>query len=198
MAFISINRAFIVDKAREGNKHAIILEKLLKDPDKVISSIVIGNNIVNIFASVLAGFVATTIFGNIGIGIATMAMFFLVIIFSESTPKAFGRNNEKWALKSAKILQIISLLFHPFVIILNHISSTFLSLLGEKEKKSDVVTEDEIMAMMRLGEEEGTIEKDEREMVSDVFEFDETIADDVDKPKHAIAVSYTHLRAHET
>lgn len=186
MAFISVNRAVIIDKARKGNQHAKTLENLLKNPDEVVSSIVIGNNIVNIFASVLAGFVATSLFGNIGIGIATVSMFFLVIVFSESTPKAFGRKNEKWVLRSAKALRICFLIFYPFVILLNHISKFFLHILGEKKSKSDMITEDEIMAMMRLGEEEGTIEKDEREMVSDVFEFDETIADDVDRPMHTV------------
>ena len=186
MALISINRAVIVDKAREGDKRAKILEELLKNPDHVISAIVIGNNIVNIFASVLAGFVATAIFGNVGIGIAIVSMFFLVIIFSEATPKAFGRKNEKWALKAATPLLIFTKIFHPTVVLVEYISTGLLSLTGRNDKKNDAVTEDEIMAMMRLGEEEGTIEKDERDMVEDVFEFDETIADEVDMPKHKI------------
>ncbi len=185
MAFISVNRAVINDKARQGNKNAMVLKKLMKDPDRVVSSIVIGNNIVNIFASVLAGYVATSLFGNIGIGIATVVMFLLVIVFSESTPKAVGRKNERWVIRSARVLHILSVLFLPFVVMLNAFSEGFLRLIGKK-KDSDLVTEDEIMAMMRLGEEEGTIERDEREMVSDVFDFDEAIADDVDNPKYTI------------
>lgn len=187
MAFISVNRALINDKARQGNKNALVLKKLMKKPDRLVSSIVIGNNIVNIFASVLAGYVATSLFGNVGIGIATVIMFLLVIIFSESTPKAVGWKNERWLIRSARVLHVLSVLFLPFVVMLNAFSKGFLTLLGRKKKDSDMVTEDEIMAMMRLGEEEGTIESDEREMVSDVFEFDETVADDVDKPKHTIA-----------
>ncbi|MFW6121652.1 MAG: CNNM domain-containing protein, partial [Petrotogales bacterium] len=90
MAFVSVNKAVIVDKARKGDKKAKILEELLENPDNVISAIVIGNNLVNIFASILAGAIATSIFGNIGIGIATVVMMLLVLVFSESTPKAFG------------------------------------------------------------------------------------------------------------
>ena len=71
MAFVSINRAVVVEKAREGDKKAQILERLLKNPDNVISAIVIGNNIVNIFAAILAGAVATTLFGNIMIKVIT-------------------------------------------------------------------------------------------------------------------------------
>ena len=182
MAFVSINKAVIVDKARKGDKKAKILGELLKNPDNVISTIVIGNNLVNIFASILAGVIATSIFGNIGIGIATVVMMLSVLIFSEATPKAFGIKNENLALKVARPLSIITKLFHPMVVLLNYISNGLISLLGGK-KRETVVTEHEIMAMMRLGEEEGTIEKDEREMVNDVFEFDETHVYEIYTPK---------------
>lgn len=182
MAFVSINKAVIVDKARKGDKKAKILEGLLKNPDNVISAIVIGNNLVNIFASILAGVIATSIFGNIGIGIATVVMMLSLLIFSEATPKAFGIKNENLALKVARPLSIITKLLHPIVVLLNYISNGLISLLGGK-KRETVVTEHEIMAMMRLGEEEGTIEKDEREMVNDVFEFDETHVYEVYTPK---------------
>jgi len=186
MAFISINRAVVIDKARKGDKKAKILEKLLKKPDNVISAVVIGNNLVNIFASILAGAIVTEIFGNIGIGIATVIMFFLVIVFCEAAPKALGIKNENLALKVAKPLYVITKVFHPLVVVLNAISKGLISLIGGKKKRDVAVTEHEIMAMMRLGEEEGSIEKDEREMVNDAFEFDETVADEVDKPKHKI------------
>lgn len=186
MAIISIDRALIVDKARKGDKKAKILEALLRKPDDVISAIVIGNNIVNIFASILAGYVAANIFGNLGIGIATAIMFVLVIVFSESTPKAFGRTNEKWALRSAKFIHIFTKLFYPAVVLVRLMSNGLLHLLGKTENEPDLVTEQKIMAMMRLGEEEGTIEEDERAMVHEVFEFDEKIADEVDRPKDKI------------
>jgi len=191
MAFISVNKAVIIDKSRNGDKKAKILEGLYKNYDNVISAIVIGNNLVNIFASVLAGFVATEFFGNIGIGVATAVMFLLVIVFSEATPKAFGIKNEGLVLRVARPLLFVTKLFYPFVILLNSISNGLLSLVGERRRKDTSVTEDEIMAMMRLGEEEGTIEKDEREMVDDVFDFDETIADEVDQPKHK--VEFIHM-----
>jgi len=185
MAFVSINKAVIIDKARKGDKKAKILEELLKNPDNVISAIVIGNNLVNIFASILAGVIATTIFGNIGIGIATVVMMLLILIFSEATPKAFGIKNENLALKVARPLSIITKLFHPMVVLLNSISNGLISLIGGKKRKT-AVTEHEIMAMMRLGEEEGTIEKDEREMVNDVFEFDETHVYEIYTPKDKV------------
>jgi putative hemolysin len=184
MALMSIDRALVADKVRIGDERAKVLEELLKKPDEVISAIVIGNNIVNIFASILAGFVATEVFGNLGIGIATVVMFILVIIFSESTPKAFGRKNERWALKSAKSIFVFTKIFYPAVVFVRYSSNVLLNIMGKPEKEGDLVTEEKIMSMMKLGEEEGTIEKDERAMVNEVFEFDKTIADEVDKPKY--------------
>jgi len=186
MAFVSVNKAVVVDKARNGDKKAKILERLYENYDNVISAIVIGNNLVNIFASVLAGFVAIELFGNVGVAVATAIMFFLVIIFSEATPKAFGIKNESLLLRVARMLYIITMMFYPFVKLLNLIINGLLALFGKKSAKDMPVTEDEIMAMMRLGEQEGTIERDEREMVDDVFEFDETIVDEVDQPTYKI------------
>lgn len=190
MAFISINKALIIDKARRGNKKAKILEKLYSDYYTTISAIVIGNNLVNVFASVLAGYVAVEFFGNIGVGIATAVMFFLVIVFSEATPKAFGFKNEKLLLRMARPLYLNTKTFYLLVILLNTITDCFLSLLGKEKKNEMAITEEEIKAMMRLGVEEGTIEKDEREMVDDVFDFDETVVDDVDQPKYRIEFIY--------
>jgi putative hemolysin len=182
MAFVSINRAVVKEKAQEGDKHAIILDHLLQKPQNVISAIVIGNNLINIFASIIAGTVATIIFGNIGIGVATIVMMILVIIFGESAPKSFGMRNMRFALRIARLLAFITKIFHPVVLLLTSISNGLIRLVGGTMKSRSIVTEKEIMAMMRLGEAEGTIESDEREMVKEVFEFDETKASEVYTP----------------
>jgi len=186
MAFISINRAVIKEKAREGDKHAIILDRLLQKPENVISAIVIGNNLVNILASIIAGTIATIIFGNIGIGIATVVMILLVIIFGESTPKSFGIRNMRFALRVARPLAFVTKIFHPVVLLLTSISNGLIRLVGGKGRNRSIITEREIMAMMRLGEAEGTIARDEREMVKDVFKFDETHASEVYTPNENV------------
>jgi len=185
MAFVSVNRAIVIEQAAKGDKRAKILEKLVSNPDKVISAIVIGNNIVNIFVSILAGWIALHVFGDIGIGIATAVMTLLIIIFSEMVPKSFGINNEHLAYRVARPLALVVALFHPLVVLLSGISNGVLKIIGGK-RRSVLVTKKEIMAMMRLGEKEGTIKPDEREMVTDVFEFDETRADEVFTPKDKI------------
>lgn len=186
MAFVSINRAVVKDKVREGDKHAKVLDTLLQKPDSVISAIVIGNNLVNILASILAGTVTTFLFGNIGIGIATVVMMFVVVVFGESTPKSFGYHNMNLALRVARSLAFITWMFHPLVVLVAKISDGLIWMVGGKKHGRSRVTEKEIMAMMRLGEAEGTIERDEREMVKDVFEFDETRAYEIYTAKEKV------------
>jgi len=173
MAFVSINRALVKDKARDGDKYAQILDNLLQNPDKVISAIVIGNNLVNILAAILAGAVATLFFGNIGIGIATLIMMFIAVIFCEVAPKRYGLHNIRFALHIARPLSIIVRAFQPLVILVTGFSNVLIHWVGGKERRRSIVTEKEIMAMMRLGELEGTIEHNERKMVKEVFEFND-------------------------
>lgn len=185
MAFISVNRAFIANKAIEGNKKAQIIQQLLKDPANVISAIIIGNNLVNISASILAGAIVSYYFSNIGIGIATVIMFFLLLIFGEAIPKAYGLHNEKFVLRISRFLLLITNFFHPIVLLLTGLAKKVNKFFGKTEKGHHI-TEEEIIAMMKLGESEGTIEKDEREMVSEVFEFDDTIVHEILTPKSNI------------
>jgi CBS domain containing-hemolysin-like protein len=186
MAFVSASRASIRDKANRGNRQAQTLERLLDTPDEVVSAIVVGNNIVNIFASVIAGSIATAVFGDIGIGIATAVMTLLIVIFSEVTPKAFGINNEKMALRIATALRYITKVFYPISVGLTAISNRIIGLTRGKEKRSAAVTEEEIRAMLELGEEEGTIKGDEKEMVNEILDFDDTIAWEVHVPRDDI------------
>jgi putative hemolysin len=185
MAFISVNGGFIANKVVEGNKKAQIIQQLLKNPANVISAIVIGNNLVNISASILAGAIVSYYFGNIGIGIATVVMFFLLLIFGEAIPKSYGLQNEKFVLRIARFLSFITNIFHPIVLLLTGLAKKFNKFFGKTEKGHHI-TEQEILAMMKLGEAAGTIEKDEREMVSEVFEFDDTIVREILTPKSKI------------
>ena len=166
LAIISINRAVIREKARKGDRRAQLLDKLLQNPDTVVSAIVIGNNLVNVLASILAGAISTQVFGSIGLGIATAVMTLLLLVFGEITPKSVGIRNEKFALRVARPVYVITRLFGPFSIGLSSLSRFLAKNVFGKKEINPPVTEEEIMAMMRLGEEEGTIKKDERELVN--------------------------------
>lgn len=186
LAIISINRAVIREKARKGDRRAQLLDRLLQNPDIVVSAIVIGNNLVNVLASILAGAISTQVFGNIGLGIATAVMTLLLLVFGEITPKSIGIRNEKFALRMAKPIYILTRLFSPLSTGLSSLSRFISENVFGKKEVNPPITEEEIMAMMRLGEEEGTIKKDERELVNEVFEFDETKVDEVRVPKREI------------
>ncbi len=182
MAFVSLNKARILNKSRKGDKNARILEKLLEKPEDVVGAILIGNNVVNILASILAGVLAVNIFGNVGIGIATAIMTLLIIVFGEAIPKTFGIYNEKFALKIAKALFILTKIFYPVAETFSAMSNVIVKALG-KEKSKMIVTEEEIKAMLDLGVKYGTIKKDEKELIEEVFVFDETKTIDVYVPR---------------
>lgn len=185
IAFVSVNRALIRKKARKGNKNAKIIDVLLKKPKKVINSIVLGNNIVNILASILAGFITIKYLGNIGIGIATALMTFMIVVFSEVTPKSIGIQNEKFLLSMAKPLQYITVIFSPFAISLIYISNNLTKLIS-KSKKKNKITEEEIRAVAELGAEEGAIEKEELELLQEALDFDDTHASELYIPREEI------------
>ncbi|MCD6330715.1 MAG: HlyC/CorC family transporter [Thermoplasmata archaeon] len=182
MAFVSVDRVRLREEVLKGNRNAKLLEELLEKGDEVVSAIVVGNNLVNITASILAGALATHLFGNAGVGVATAIMTLVIIIFGEATPKAYGRDNYKFAIKVAKYLAFVRKIFYPLASAFTAISEAILKFVG-KEKRKEVVTEKEIKVMLDLGVEQGTIEKDEKELVEEVFDFDETKAIEVYVPK---------------
>lgn len=185
MAFVSVNKAFIRKKARQGNQNAKIIYKLFEKPIRVVNSIVVGNNVVNILASIIAGVIVTDYFGNIGIGIATAIMTFVFVIFSEVTPKALGIKNEKLLLKIAKPLYVLTMFLYPISVFLVHVSKGILGLTGKKSNSSGF-TEEEIKAIVELGAEEGAIEKEEMELVNDALDFDDTRALELHLPRKEI------------
>jgi putative hemolysin len=186
MAFVSVSRAVIAERARAGDRNAIVLRDLLKDPSSVISAIVVGNSLVNILSSILAGWIATELLGNLGVGVATAVMFFSLLIFGEATPKALGIYNDRFALRFAGALKTVRMVFHPMVVLLNWVSGRLLRRAGRSSVTRRRITEQDIMAMMKLGEEEGTIASDEERMVREVFEFDETHAYEIYTPRDKI------------
>ena len=182
MAFVSIDRIKVREESVKGKKNAILLEKLLESPDEVVSAVVVCNNLVNITASILAGTMAADLLGNIGVGIATAVMTSLIVIFGEVIPKAYGINNEQFAFKVSRYLHLIRTIFYPIVKAFTVISDAFLNIMGKEKRGKLIVTEEEIKTMMDLGVQNGTIKKDEQELVEEIFEFDETEAKEVYVP----------------
>lgn len=172
-ALMSLNKIKLRHMVEEGVAGAKSVEKLIEDPNRLLGAILIGNNVVNIGASSLATVLATNIFGNSGVGIATGVITILVLIFGEITPKSIAKQkSETVALMVVKPIQFIVFIFKPFVYVFTIISSLFIRLLGgDPNKAESFITEEELKTMVDVSEEEGVLENVEKEMIFNIFDF---------------------------
>lgn len=168
-----------------GVKNAKLIEKVLSNQSKLISAILVGNNIVNIAASSLATVFAMDVFGSESIGIVTGVLTLLILVFGEITPKTFASQNaEKVCICVIKPIAFCVFILTPIVFILNIVTGVIFKVIGcDVNKKSPTITESEFMTMVNVGHEEGVIEVDEREMINNVLEFDDSDAKDVMTPR---------------
>lgn len=173
---------------REGDR-AKDIRLWADDPNRFLATILVGNNVVNIGASVLAAFLAVRIVGDkLTAGIAwsvTAVMTFLILIFGELVPKTFARENaEKVALQAIGFLRVLSRILAPFIKVFLFISRTVIRILGgAAAKPGPFMTEEEIKTLIGLGEEEGVLEEGEREMLESIFEFGDTKVQEVMVPR---------------
>ncbi len=172
-ALVSYNKIKMRRMLEDGIKGAETVTKVTEDSSKMLSVILIGNNLVNIGASSIATSLAISIFQNNGVGIATAIMTILIIIFSEITPKTMAsQNSEKIALKVATPIFILSKILNPIAKIFNIIANTLVKLLGgEVNREEPSITEEELKTIVDVGQEEGVFEQDEKEMIYNVFDF---------------------------
>lgn len=174
-------RNMVEDKVKNADKVA----KAAENPGKLLSSILIGNNIVNICASSIATAIAISIDPVKGVGIATAVMTIVVLIFGEITPKTIAaQNSEKVSLRFAGIINFIVFILTPLVAVFNVVTEAIVKLFGaDPSKKTPLITEAELKTMVDVSHEEGVLETDERQMINNVFEFGESKAKDVMTPR---------------
>lgn len=167
--------------AEAGVPGAELVENLTKDPNRLLGTILIGNNVVNIGASAMATVLATNIFGNGGVGIATGIMTILILIFGEITPKSIAKQkSEAVALRVARPIEFLVIIFKPLVYIFTAISSMFIRILGgDPSEARSFITHEELKTMVGVSEQEGVLENDEKEMIFNVFEFADLQVKDV-------------------
>ncbi len=182
IALFSLGQIKVRKLVKERRSGAKTLKKLKGNPHRMLVTILIGNNVVNIGAAALATIIFTDMFGSTGIGLATGIMTFLVLVFGEITPKTFFHQNaEKMSLIVARPLYILTYVLYPIIIIVELISRGILRLIGTKSKK-DEITEEEIMAALSLAAESGAIDRDEEEMMQNVIDFGESKVDEAYTP----------------
>lgn len=180
-AFTSINKIKLRRLIENGNKKALRVDKLIENPSKLLSTILIGNNIVNIAASSLATSLAINAYGNNAVVLSTAIMSVIIIIFSEITPKSFAAEHSlTLSLKFSRTIEIFMFIISPIVAILYIISSFFIKVLGGETPESEVfITEEELKTLVDVGSEEGVLEIDEKEMLHNIFEFGDLRVKDV-------------------
>lgn len=181
----TINKLRIRSLADENVKGAKTVVKLIEDPSKMLSAILIGNNVVNLSASSIATSLALDHFGSVGAGIATGIVTIMILIFGEITPKTLATiHAEKLALQYAGIIYFLTQLLTPVIYIVNHISLAILRLLRvDPTKKVSAITENELRTIVDVSHEEGIIESEERRMITNVVDFGDSLAKDVMVPR---------------
>jgi len=196
IAFISLNDAKIERQEKEGNKKAKQIEKMLKNPSKFLATIQIGITFAGFLSSAFASEtfadmlapalnsifpnVSIEVFKGISIVIITIILSFFTLVFGELVPKRIGmKYYEKIAYATIGIIRVISVITAPFVKTLTFSTNVVSKLFGISENEEEIVTEEEIKMMIDEGEEKGTIELEEKEMINNIFLFNDITASEV-------------------
>ncbi|MCM8772003.1 MAG: hemolysin family protein [Candidatus Omnitrophica bacterium] len=184
-AFISLGKYHYQKLLERDRRKGEKLSFWFKDPEKILITTLIGNNFVNIFASVIAATISYNYLHKIFPSLVAGIMTFIILVFGEIIPKSFAKKHaEKVALLTAEPLKLISIFFTPFVKLLLFFSNIFLMLFGEKiETIIPVLTEEDVKAMITAGEEEGVIEEEEKEMIHSIFEFGDKMVKEIMTPR---------------
>lgn len=176
-------RALLDEGGRKAKKAALVL-RLREDPARLLTAVLIGNNIVNLSASALTTIFVTKVFGDRLIGVATGILTFLVLLFGEIVPKNLATlYNLQLSLFYAVPIRVLSIVLTPVIWILNTISRGIFFLFRIDPDKKDQMTESELRAIVDVSHEEGVIEKEEQKMITNVVDFGDAVAKDVMIPR---------------
>lgn len=181
----TVNKIRIQVLAEQGDKRAITLLKVIEDSGRMLTTLLIGNNIVNISISSIATALTIKLFGNAAVGITTGILTLLILIFGEITPKTMATiHSEEMSLSYAKIVHMLMILFTPIGVLINKLSMGVLLLFRvDPNAKTNTMTEHELRTIVNVSHEEGVIESEERQMIYNVFDFGDSQAKDVMVPR---------------
>ncbi len=184
-AFTTANKVKLRTMAEDGDKAAARVLRILTHYRKMLGTILVGNNIVNLSATALSATLAMELFGNAGVSIATAILTFIIIIFGEIVPKNRGTSSsEKLALSYGKAIEFLMVVLSPLVFAVNFIARGIMKAMNiPYDKGSDVITEDELRTYVDVGHEGGAIEEGERKMINNVFDFSDAVAKDIMIPR---------------
>ena len=172
-ALMSLSKIRIRHMQDEGIKGAKLVASLIDDPNKLLTSILIGNNVVNIAATSISTSLFIALIGPQGVAVATFIMTILVLLFGEITPKTIAANSsEKVSILVSKPVKVIIFLLTPVVWVFNLITGVIFKILGVDNKNNQpYITEEELKTMLNVSHEEGVLEIEERQIINNVFQF---------------------------
>ena len=184
-ALTTVNKIRVRTLAESGMEKAVVLSKVIEQQSKMLSAILIGNNIVNLSASSLLTTLTIKIFGNKAVGVATGVLTLLILVFGEITPKTLSTiSAETMALRSAGIIYGLMWVLTPVIAVVNKLSLGVLMLLRvDPNKRQEMITEDELRTIVEVSHEEGVIETEEKKMINNVFDFGDSLAKDIMVPR---------------
>ncbi len=183
VALVGIRKSKVIQLFQEGKKGSKALHKLKTNPSWMMSSVNLGNNLVNVGASALATSLAIRLFGDDGLGIAVGVMTFLILVFGEITPKTYcNANSTKIALRYAPVLLTFSYVFYPVVKFFEIITRAVVKLTGSSYMPPPI-TEEDIKGVIDQGLEEKAIEEEEMKLVKGALKFDDTVIRSVMTPR---------------
>ncbi len=181
---MSLSRGKVRNLVEEGHKQGRWLERLVEQPNRLLGTVLFGNNLTNIMASTIATGVFIYYFGSNGIAIATVVMTLFILLVAEIIPKTYAaHNSERVALRFAFFLEASARIFYPVVRVLTWFGVGIIRLFGARAQGGRLLTEEEIRSMVEVGEEEGLLEADERQMIQGIFDLGETVAREVMVPR---------------
>lgn len=187
-AITSVSKIKVRQLDQKDNKNAHLLKKLHDNMQTTISTILIGNNIVNIAASSIATILFTNIFHQNGALISTVVMTVFVLIFGEVIPKTIAQyKNKSVALKFSRFIYFLTLVFKPIVKILNILTRLVIKLFVGEDEDSSTLTEEELKTLVEVSEEEGVLKNQETEIMINALELKETLAVDIMTPRTSMA-----------
>lgn len=184
-ALTTVNLMKMRHLAEAGNKSAATVIKVTDNKTKMLSAILIGNNIVNLSASSLATTVAINLWGSYGAGIATGVLTFLILIFGEIMPKSMASiKANRMAMRYAGIIWGLMVVLTPIIVVINALSYAVLRIFGVDPKKDyDTITEEELRTIVDVSHESGVIEGDERKIIHNLFDFSDATAKEIMIPR---------------
>jgi putative hemolysin len=183
-ALMAVSRVRLRQIAKKHTRSVKIVEGILEKPERLIGTILLGNNLVNVAMSAIATVVAVSIWGDRGIIYVTVALTLVILIFAELTPKVYARyHSERIAILSAPIIKAIMSVFHPITVGVAWVAKELLFLLGIDitKIKRNIVTEAEVKTLINMSWEDGSISAEEKDMLGKIFTLN-------DKPVAAVMI----------